>query len=241
MSSPFIRRSKQITLTIGAAAGLTLLAGCDKDPVPQDTVFSSVQECVAAFGSNALDTCTQTFQRARDSHMANAPRYASRQECREETGSDCVALDMPAQGAASSPWANQSAAATAAQVFIPAMAGVLIGRAMADGSRGMMPVYSGMSPQSRECTRERQQRGECQRSASGGSSAWFYSGNSGYVGTATRSNSGAFSGFSGTSDTASRLSAGAQNASRASASARTTASRSGGLGVSGMARGGVSS
>ena len=135
-----MRRSATITLTLLAGAGLGL-AYCHNEP-DTDGVLESEAACVARLGDDAGSECADVFQAARRTHAATAPHFSSAEECRAATGADCTVLDTGnAAAAPGAPWA-----ATAASVFIPTMAGVMIGRALSDGTRGALPVYAGGLP-----------------------------------------------------------------------------------------------
>ncbi len=137
---------------------------------------------------------------------------------------------------------------------------------MSDGSRSALPVYSGLSPQSRPCPpdpQERASRPDC-RPGGGGGSAFFYSGQGvrggTFVGSGTprvadrRHNEGVRGGTFVGSDTRSRqavqgfvpspsrsaLIADAPVSGRGVSLSppSSSVSRAGGLGVSGAARGG---
>ena len=83
------------------------------------TAFASLDECMAQMGR---DECNAAFQQARAEHDQTAPRFASQAECEQGWGEgNCE--PRPDQAHASG------------SVFMPILAGFMIGRMM--GGRGM--------------------------------------------------------------------------------------------------------
>ncbi|MGI4800238.1 MAG: DUF1190 domain-containing protein [Janthinobacterium lividum] len=234
-----MRRSATITLTLLAGAGLGL-AYCHTEP-DTDGVLESEAACVARLGDDAGSDCAEVFQAARRTHAATAPHFGSAEECRAATGADCTVLDTGiAASAPGTPWAS-----TAASVFIPAMAGVMIGRALSDGTRGALPVYAGAPPP--VCQPGMPALPGCLPQSSGsatgsGSSSnvgrgrYWYSGNS-FAGSSQGGGSSGFNRVSTTSQGEGLLSRGARSGSISGRSG-TSASRSGGLGFSASAHSG---
>ena len=134
-----MRRSTTITLTLLAGAGLGL-AYCSNNDPDTEGVLESQAACVERLGSDAATECADVFEAARLNHAATAPRFDSPEACRTATGTECTPLNAEPRPAGA-PWAS-----TAASIFIPAMAGVMIGRALSDGTRGATPVYAGAAP-----------------------------------------------------------------------------------------------
>ena len=235
-----MRRSRAITLTLLAGAGLAM-AACDSEP-DAEGVLESQSACIERLGSAAMQECDGVFRSARLTHAATAPRYPSREACREATGSDCADLANEPRGSGGTPWAG-----TAASVFIPAMAGVMIGRALSDGSRGAMPVYAGAPPPNTACPPEMQGQPGCpprssSSSGSGGSGGgsggrrYWYSGSS-YAGFSDVNGRRGSRAASVSSDGSWVLQRNAQPIS-AAARAQVPTSRAGGLGFSAAAHSG---
>ncbi len=124
-----MRRSASVQLTILSAASLALVA-CSKAPPEGETVFSTTEACMEAFGSNGQSACSTAFTEARTAHLATAPRFADAARCEAETGGRCEEVGKPGL----------------VSYAIPVMAGVLLGRALADGSRPVLPVYGARAP-----------------------------------------------------------------------------------------------
>jgi len=172
------------------------------------------------------------FRSARRTHAETAPHFASAEECRAATGAECTPLDTGTAAIASgTPWAS-----TAASVFIPTMAGVMIGRALSDGSRGAMPVYAGGLPPACQpgmpaipgCPPPSSSSGS--GSTGGRSSHYWYSGGS-YAGSSQDDGARGFRRASTTTQGDGLLSRGAGSGS-ISARSGASMSRSGGLGFS---------
>lgn len=233
-----MRRSREIRLTLLVAGGLSLSA-CGSKP-DTDFVAPDIRACLERFGNGAADTCQETFSRADADHLRNAPRFQSREECRESTGGDCAPAS---QASGASPWG----ASSLTQTFIPVMAGVLIGRATASGERAATPVYSGLAPRG-DCPEGQVQNSErsCVPRSSGSSGGGYhhwYSGGA-YMGGSPAGTDGrmgrnmpvALSPL-GTSNLNNIVS----SPSSARSGSAAVAGRSGGFGASGASHGGGSS
>ena len=232
-----MRRSTAITLTLLAGTGL-MVADCDTDP-DTEGVLETTAACVDRLGAAAASECDAVFRSAMMTHEATAPRFGSAETCNTETGSVCIPLELVPGATGSTPWA-----ANAAAVFIPMMAGVMIGRALSDDTRGAAPVYSGRPPPA--CPPGAPGNNTCGATSAGstgggggggsGARRYWYSGTS-YAGV---SDSDARSGFQRASISVQGdglLSRGAGTASTFSR-AGSTASRAGGLGFSAAAHAG---
>ncbi|MGI4798389.1 MAG: DUF1190 domain-containing protein [Janthinobacterium lividum] len=234
-----MRRSATITMTLLAGAGLGL-AYCHNEP-DTDGVLESEAACVARLGDDAGSECADVFQSARRTHAATAPHFGSAEECRAATGADCTVLDTGNVAAApGAPWAS-----AAASVFIPTMAGVMIGRALSDGTRGAVPVYAGGLPPACQpgmpaipgCPPASSSSGS--GSTGGRSSRYWYSGGS-YAGSSQDDGTRGFRRISTTMQGEGLVSRGARSGS-ISARSGASMSRSGGLGFSASSHSGSGS
>ncbi|WP_338661841.1 DUF1190 domain-containing protein [Pararoseomonas sp. SCSIO 73927] len=229
-----MRRSSKIALTlvVGAGLGAGAFAALSGNS-DEEGVLTSEAACVERLGGNAAAECGEVFRSAVYEHARTAPRYASAEECQQATGGDCTGIG-----------GSKSAGATAASLFIPAMAGVMIGRMMADGTRGAMPVYAGAAPPPGACPPGVAGQPGCPpaqssrgsgTSSGGGGRAYWYSGTS-YAGTSEAAGRGGFRAASATTEGGTMLARSAGTASGTSAYyGGRTASRSGGLGFSASA------
>ncbi len=147
-----MRRSTAVHLTLLSAASLAMVS-CSKAPPAGETVYSSTEACTQAFGSDGQAACATAFTEARATHLATAPRFPDTARCEAETGGRCEEVGKPG----------------IISYAVPVMAGVLLGRALADGSRPVLPVYGGRAP---NCPPGAQPTPECpaQRSSSTSSS-----------------------------------------------------------------------
>ncbi len=235
-----MRRSAAISLTLLAGAGLGL-AFCTTETPDTEGVLETQAACVQRLGDVAATECAAVFADARATHAASAPRFASPEACQAATGGDCTPLSAQARPA------GTDLASTATAMFIPAMAGVMIGQALSNGTRGATPVYAGVMPPG--C----QPGGlgpACPSGASGtsggggggvgsgGSSGrrYWYSGTS-YAGFSDASARGGFRPATPSAQGQGMLARGAGSAS-ISARAGTSSSRAGGLGFSAAAHSG---
>lgn len=157
-----MRKTTAIRLTLLSAASLAMV-GCGDDRTSQDTMFADEAACIQAYGSDGEAACRESFRAAAAEHQATAPRFADVAACETETGGRCQVTEGPKPGMAS--------------MVLPVMAGVLIGRALSDYSRPVMPLYGGRPgcPPGGPPTPECQQR--TSSSSSGGSGfRWYYAG-----------------------------------------------------------------
>ena len=152
-----MRKTRAIRLTLLSAASLALV-GCGDDATNADTMFATEAACIQAYGSDGEAACRESFRAAAAEHEATAPRFADVAACEAETGGRCEATG-PRPGTAST--------------IVPLMAGVLIGRALADRSRPVVPVYGGAPG----CLPGVPAAPGCQPPGSSGSrSSWYYAG-----------------------------------------------------------------
>lgn len=125
-----MKRSRAVTLTIMST--ITMAACGDDVPPPAPSTYATVQECVA--GGNPQDVCLKTFEDAVATHNQTAPAFPDKDTC--ERGVD-VDSCVPAQ--------RRQPDGSLSNVFVPAMAGYILGNALANrgggGSYGSGPVY----------------------------------------------------------------------------------------------------
>lgn len=130
-----MKRSRSLVLTsLMAGAGVSISA-CDQsaaqwgDPgagAQQAVAYRSLQECKAA-GDATPEQCETAYTQAQAANAANAPRFNDRQTCEQRYGVDqCVPRAQTGGGS----------------VFVPLLAGFLVGRAL-NGGGGYLgaPVY----------------------------------------------------------------------------------------------------
>jgi uncharacterized protein YgiB involved in biofilm formation len=121
-----LRSGRARTVLLGAAA-FGALAACEDDRIDARS-FSSLESCVAADGEGAPtdEECEAGFAAALATHEASAPRYESAALCQEEHGAEaCVEEARPGGGS----------------VFLPLMAGYMIGRSLSGATAMSQPVY----------------------------------------------------------------------------------------------------
>jgi uncharacterized protein YgiB involved in biofilm formation len=168
------KRSRAVWLGIaGLGAGAVILAETatrsDSNTVAAD-LFQSREEC-AASGQRSDADCARLFADAEIQQRESGPHYATRQDCEADFGTaSCVGYPASAGGSGSA----------AANFFVPAMAGVLVGSALARtaAAPASLPVYRTCAPDTGNP--------DCQRSggSGGGASGGHYYTASGYsVGT----------------------------------------------------------
>jgi uncharacterized protein YgiB involved in biofilm formation len=117
MKSP---KSLKLTLMMGAAA--TLTACGDTPPADGPKTFLSVQDCQQA--GFPEERCREAYREAFDVHSRTSPKFASRDECERSVDVDqCVVTRV------------QNNDGSFSEVFVPLMAGYIVGNLMADRRR----------------------------------------------------------------------------------------------------------
>ncbi|WID97033.1 DUF1190 domain-containing protein [Bosea vestrisii] len=161
-----MKRSTQIGL---AAAGVVLVAtywSLSGGETDDSLVYNNVAECWAANQLSASQ-CEQRFNEASANHLRDAKKFTSSASCEQEFGSS---------GCQSATWNN-------AQVFIPALAGIMLARQFMSGGGAAQPL---LPPTSAACPPGSRQPGsgrpECEQptrtSSSSSSSGGYYGGSS---------------------------------------------------------------
>ncbi|CAN7202342.1 DUF1190 domain-containing protein [Bosea sp. LjRoot90] len=161
-----MKRSTQIGL---AAAGVVLVAtywSLSGGETDDSLVYNNVAECRAANQLSASQ-CEQRFNEASANHLRDAKKFTSSASCEQEFGSS---------GCQSATWNN-------AQVFIPALAGIMLARQFMSGGGAAQPL---LPPTSAACPPGSRQAGsgrpECEQparsSGSSSSSGGYYGGSS---------------------------------------------------------------
>jgi uncharacterized protein YgiB involved in biofilm formation len=131
------KRSSYVKLSLMGAAAFSL-AACKQEPPVEASIFKDVAECQAAASQPAATVtatdCETSFAEAQKAHEATAPRYAEQSLCEEQHGgSSCYAQPNPNGGGS---------------IFMPLIAGYLIGNMMSGGnslanrsSLSSQPIY----------------------------------------------------------------------------------------------------
>lgn len=159
-----MKRSTQIGL---AAAGVVLVAtywSLSGGETDDSLIYNNLAECRAANQLSASQ-CEQRFNEASANHLRDAKKFTSSASCEQEFGSS---------GCQSATWNN-------AQVFIPALAGIMLARQFMSGGGAAQAL---LPPTSSACPPGTRQAGsgrpECEQPArsSSSSSGGYYGGSS---------------------------------------------------------------
>lgn len=128
------KRSRTVALTILGAASFAV-AGCREEQVDAQA-FPDLASCQAAASDGGLftaDQCSQAFAEAETLHVEAAPRYDSLAVCEEQHGAgNCGSEDQQVSNGGSG------------SIFMPLLAGYLIGSMLGRASGGMaasQPMY----------------------------------------------------------------------------------------------------
>ncbi|SDE10955.1 DUF1190 domain-containing protein [Limimaricola pyoseonensis] len=123
------KRSRHVRIALLGAAAFSL-AACREEDVPS-AAFPTLEACMeAAAGPGTWVTeqsCEEGFGQALEAHVETAPRYDDEALCEAEHGTECV-VDERAGGGGGS-------------IFLPLMAGYLIGNMMGGRGVGAQPFY----------------------------------------------------------------------------------------------------
>ncbi len=184
-----MKRSEVVRLAVlGVSAGAIIALevwsnAAGEEDVPAD-LFTSPDVCKVN-GRYAPAQCERAYADAAKLDEQKAVTYTSREDCEADfTPGGCHEVATPSAS---------SGSATLSSLFVPTMAGFLVGRALTNSALSAEPVY-------RSCT-EAVDPNECRRSSGGGGFAGgggFYT-RSGYrvttsgAGSAAAVSSGAFS------------------------------------------------
>ncbi len=122
------KRSRSVRLLLLGTAAFGLTA-CQQEDTVEAEVFPSVEECQAVAGLDGNDfteeDCAAGFAEAQAIHAESAPRYADRSVCEEEHDGECVA-ETRSDGSS---------------IFLPLLAGYMIGNMMGGRGFGAKPLY----------------------------------------------------------------------------------------------------
>lgn len=126
------KRSSRVALCILGATAFAL-AGCREEEL-QAAAFPDLQSCKAqaAGDSAALSDCETAFAAAQQIHVESAPRYDSLAVCEEQHGAGACGTEAQATGGGGG------------GIFLPLLAGYMIGKAMSGGMGGQaaaQPLY----------------------------------------------------------------------------------------------------
>lgn len=133
------KRSRAVALTILGAASFAL-AGCREEEQVDAQAFPDLASCQAAAASGGLftaDQCQQAFAEAETLHVEAAPRYDSLQVCEEQHGAGNCGSE-----------ADQLQSGGSGGIFMPLLAGYLIGSMLGRAGSGMaasQPMYRNAS------------------------------------------------------------------------------------------------
>lgn len=168
-----MKRSTQIGL---AAAGILLVAtywgrSGSQQQSEESLVYANLAECRAG-GQLTSTQCEQRFNEATANHLRDAKKFTSTSACETEYGSGSC----------------RSAVWNGAQVVVPALAGFMLARSLAQGGGAAQPLL----PPTQQACPPGSQAPECQqaRSSSGSSGG-------GYGGRGSSSSARAYSTTSG--------------------------------------------
>jgi len=103
---------------MGATAA-TGLAACDPEPAPTSLLFATVEQCVSA--GHVQSKCQASYDEALRAHREKAPRFTSQEECLKQIDVDQCVLSEVLNADGTSSW-----------VYLPLMAGFLLGQATAE-------------------------------------------------------------------------------------------------------------
>jgi uncharacterized protein YgiB involved in biofilm formation len=160
----FSKRSQTVSLVllVGAGAAAWGLSRVDPSQREEDALVYPTEEGCTAGHVRSVEECRDAFREARDLYPRIAPRYATSAECEAHHGaSGCLA------GGSLSP--------EAAGWFVPVMAGVMMGRTLAQGLP-VQPLFPHRPEDERQAASGGSAGGYC---TSSGGRVWASSGGSG--------------------------------------------------------------
>jgi uncharacterized protein YgiB involved in biofilm formation len=127
-----MRKSRYVTLLLAGAAATTL-AGCDQGPPPQDmTLYGDTAACAR---ENTPEECDAAFAVAKEQHIKEAPKFATKEECEAAGFTQCEAGQV------------QTAQGGSGSMFMPMMMGYMMGRMLGGGMGGGAGMGGGPATQ----------------------------------------------------------------------------------------------
>jgi uncharacterized protein YgiB involved in biofilm formation len=127
-----MKRRSSISVGLMMSVSLIALSACE-EPRVDASVYESVEQCKRDPLGNP-DQCESNFKEAKAQHAAVAPKYSTKE--------DCVA-DFGAEKCEKAPYQTS----TGSSVFMPLMAGYMLGSLIGGRSMGAQPLYrSNSSP-----------------------------------------------------------------------------------------------
>lgn len=126
-----MKRSRSVKL-VAMGTGLLLVAACDEAKV-DTALFESVKQCTS-LGFSAQE-CETNYREAQRNHINVAPKYTAQADCEADFGAEqCeVAPQRTSNGGS---------------VFMPLMAGYLMGSMLSGGRTAGQPLYKSANDRS---------------------------------------------------------------------------------------------
>lgn len=119
-------RSRRVSwVSAGGMVALVSMVGCDEKPPPAPPVFGSVEQCMLA--GNPKADCDAAAAKVASDHLASAPRYTDPKSCEAMHGAGNCEPRRSSSGLG--------------DVFMPAMAGFMLGQALSGGFGAPQPIY----------------------------------------------------------------------------------------------------
>lgn len=133
-------RSARITPVALAVGAVFMLSGCEKT---DETVslYQNADDCSKANPSGSAQ-CVAAYDAAKKDAEKTAPKYASREDCIAEFG-EGQCTQTPAQSGVASDEGQSSGS-----MWMPLMAGYMMGRMMSGGAYAQQPLFSSKNPAS---------------------------------------------------------------------------------------------
>jgi uncharacterized protein YgiB involved in biofilm formation len=120
-------RSRRVSwMTAGGMVMLASMTGCEEAPKAAEPSFGSVEQCMLA--GNPKADCEAAAEKVTTEHLATAPKYADGRSCEAIHGVGNCEPRRSSSGIG--------------EVFMPAVAGFLLGRVLSGGGIGApQPIY----------------------------------------------------------------------------------------------------
>jgi uncharacterized protein YgiB involved in biofilm formation len=138
-------RSYRLAPVALAVSTVFMLAGCEKT---DETVslYQNADDCSQANPSKSAE-CTTAYNTALQEAAKTAPKYATREDCVAEFGeSQCTEAPAQAGMAPSSSETTAAAPQQSGSMWMPLMAGYMMGRMMGGGAS--QPLFTSKAPNS---------------------------------------------------------------------------------------------
>ncbi|NJD84879.1 DUF1190 family protein [Candidatus Erwinia dacicola] len=134
--------ARHLTPVALAVTAVFILVGCERSDETVST-YMNADDCLSA-NPGKSEQCTTAYNKAKEEAVKTAPKYATREDCVAEFG-EGQCQQSPAQAGVGTTNAESQSSGS---VWMPLMAGYMMGRMMGGGTGQQQPLFSSKNPAS---------------------------------------------------------------------------------------------